>query len=261
MSTENDAKDQLIGALQEEVSDLRRMLTNLTEASTRSRDQELSWVYAMEGNRDGIWDWNIVTNEVFFSQRWKEMLGFDEDEVSNEVSEWESRIHADDRETVFGILKAHLEGETRYYKTEHRLRCKDGSYRWILARGKILSWTDEDKPLRMVGTHTDVTERKEEEAVRQRLLDELSEALSQVKQLSGLLPICSSCKKIRDDQGYWSQIETYIRTHSEASFSHGICPECAGKLYPELKSAKPGRRSPADEPADAPADESAKSHD
>ena len=59
--------------------------------------------------------------------------------------------------------------------------------------------------------------------------------LSQIRNLSGLLPICANCKKIRDDQGYWNQIETYIRGHSDARFSHGICPECVKKLYPELE--------------------------
>ncbi len=65
------------------------------------------------------------------------------------------------------------------------------------------------------------------------MIEELKEALATVNQLSGMLPICSSCKKIRDDRGYWNQIEAYIRDHSEAEFSHGICPECARKLYPE----------------------------
>lgn len=68
---------------------------------------------------------------------------------------------------------------------------------------------------------------------RRRLIHDLQNALNEVKQLSGLLPICASCKKIRDDKGYWNQIETYISAHSEAQFTHGICPECAKKLYPE----------------------------
>jgi hypothetical protein len=68
---------------------------------------------------------------------------------------------------------------------------------------------------------------------RERLILQLQEALAQVKTLRGLLPICASCKKVRDDRGYWSQIETYIGHHSEAEFTHGICPECAKKLYPE----------------------------
>jgi hypothetical protein len=69
---------------------------------------------------------------------------------------------------------------------------------------------------------------------RERLILELQNALAQVKTLSGLLPICSSCKKIRDDQGYWNQLEVYIQDHSEAVFSHSLCPDCAKKLYPEI---------------------------
>jgi PAS domain S-box-containing protein len=79
----------------------------------------------------------------------------------------------------------------------------------------------------------DVTELKRTEAAREKLIQELQKALSQVRKLSGMLPICASCKKIRDDQGYWQQVEAYITTHSEAEFSHGVCPECAKKLYPE----------------------------
>jgi PAS domain S-box-containing protein len=84
----------------------------------------------------------------------------------------------------------------------------------------------------------DITERKLVEKERERLILELTEALSKVKILSGLLPICASCKKIRNDEGYWEQIEMYIRDHSEAEFSHSICPECTEKLYPEYHKKK-----------------------
>jgi len=77
-------------------------------------------------------------------------------------------------------------------------------------------------------------EKEKAEQERIRYVEELQKALQEVKQLSGLLPICSSCKKIRDDKGYWNQIENYIHDHSEAEFSHGICPDCAKKLYPEF---------------------------
>jgi FixJ family two-component response regulator len=77
-------------------------------------------------------------------------------------------------------------------------------------------------------------QRRQAEQEREKVICELTEALSEVKTLSGLLPICASCKKIRDDKGYWNQIEVYIRKHSGAEFSHGICPECARKLYPEI---------------------------
>ncbi|MBW1859464.1 MAG: PAS domain-containing protein [Deltaproteobacteria bacterium] len=80
----------------------------------------------------------------------------------------------------------------------------------------------------------DITERKRAEEERERLIGQLQAALAKVKTLSGLLPLCSSCKRIRDDQGYWQQIEAYIRDHSEAEFSHSLCPECAKKLYPEV---------------------------
>ena len=82
------------------------------------------------------------------------------------------------------------------------------------------------------GHHLDQRDQAEQE--QERLIYKLREALARVKQLSGLLPICSSCKKIRDDQGYWNQIENYLKQHSEAEFTHGICPECARRLYPEL---------------------------
>ena len=80
----------------------------------------------------------------------------------------------------------------------------------------------------------EVAERKRVEQEREKMIIELQQALAEIKKLSGLLPICASCKKIRDDQGYWQQIEAYIRDHSEAEFSHSLCPECAKKLYPEL---------------------------
>jgi PAS domain S-box-containing protein len=234
MSNQTNRNEKLLRDLQNQVADLKRSMTNLTEAIALSGDREMSWVFALEGNRDGVWDWNAITNEVFFSRRWKDMLGFDEDEISNHLSEWDKRVHPDDRDAVYADLNAHLNGETSYYENEHRLLCKDGSYKWIHDRGKVLSWTEDGKPLRVVGTHSDVTLRKEAELENNRLMKELREALANVKVLTGLLPICASCKKIRDDKGYWNQIEIFIRDHSEANFSHGICPDCAIKLYPEL---------------------------
>jgi PAS domain S-box-containing protein len=80
----------------------------------------------------------------------------------------------------------------------------------------------------------EAAERKQADKEREKLILELRDALTRIKTLSGLLPICASCKKIRNDKGYWEQMEIYIRDHSEADFSHGICPECAKKLYPDL---------------------------
>ncbi|MGV1099125.1 hypothetical protein ACUUL3_06885 [Thiovibrio sp. JS02] len=83
----------------------------------------------------------------------------------------------------------------------------------------------------------EIEERKKAEAEKETLIQELRKALQEVKVLSGFLPICASCKKIRDDKGYWSQIEEYISKHSQAEFSHGICPDCSKKLYPEIHDA------------------------
>ncbi len=85
-----------------------------------------------------------------------------------------------------------------------------------------------------VAVKEDITARKQTEAERDQLIQELQDALANVKSLSGLLPICAGCKKIRDDKGYWSQVESYIQKHSEAKFSHGLCPDCIKKLYPDL---------------------------
>jgi hypothetical protein len=102
----------------------------------------------------------------------------------------------------------------------------------------IFLFNDKGERIGAVGTIRDITERKCIEEEREQLIAELQKALSEVKTLGGLLPICASCKKIRDDQGYWQQIEGYIREHTEAEFSHSICPECAKKLYPDLYEDK-----------------------
>jgi PAS domain S-box-containing protein len=85
-----------------------------------------------------------------------------------------------------------------------------------------------------MASFVDITKRKEIEVDREKLIVKLQDALAKIKTLRGIIPICASCKKIRDDKGYWNELENYIREHSEADFSHGICPECVKELYPEL---------------------------
>lgn len=92
----------------------------------------------------------------------------------------------------------------------------------------------------------DITERRRTQKEREDLIDKLQKALADIKTLSGLVPICASCKRIRDDKGFWNQIESYISKHSQAQFSHGLCPECSRKLYPELFEDKPAESAPAD---------------
>jgi diguanylate cyclase (GGDEF)-like protein/PAS domain S-box-containing protein len=130
----------------------------LVERNLRESDER--WQFALEGAGDGIWDWNAQTNQAYYSHRWKAMLGFEPDEIGDTLDEWDKRIHPDDRENTYFILNRHLAGETEIYICEHRLRCKDGNYKWILDRGKVIERTPDGKPLRVMGTHTDVTQRK-----------------------------------------------------------------------------------------------------
>ncbi len=99
---------------------------------------------------------------------------------------------------------------------------------------------DSGKTTLIATTERDITEKKAAMLKMEQTIDALQKALAEVKTLRGFLPICASCKKIRDDNGYWNQIEAYIRDHSEVEFSHGICPDCAKKLYPELLSKDSG---------------------
>ena len=120
---------------------------------------------------------------------------------------------------------------------EHRILRRDGQVRHVVVHVRALKDFSGDL-VRLYGATQDITERKKAEVERENLILELREALSRVKALSGLLPICSYCKKIRNDRGDWEVIEKYIRSHSGADFSHSICPECARSLHPGLSSGK-----------------------
>ncbi|MBE9216034.1 PAS domain-containing protein [Plectonema cf. radiosum LEGE 06105] len=131
------------------------------------RESEQRWQLAVKGTNDGIWDWNVKTNQVFFSTRWKEMLGYADQEIKNNLDEWSSRVHPEDIDWVMQTIQNHFDNKTPFYISEHRLRCKDGTYKWILDRGQAL-WDADGNVVRMAGSHTDITERKlAEEQLRQ----------------------------------------------------------------------------------------------
>jgi len=132
------------------------------------KDSEERWKFALEGAGDGVWDWNIEQNRVFFSKQWKGMLGYIDSEIHNDFEEWQKRVHPDDLQNSLEKVKKHLKGETPLYSNTHRLLCKDGSYKWILARAKIIEYDSIRNPIRMIGTHTDLSERiKIEEALKE----------------------------------------------------------------------------------------------
>ncbi|MDQ7061603.1 MAG: PAS domain S-box protein [Sulfurimonas sp.] len=122
---------------------------------------------ALLGNNDGVWDWNIITNEVYYSPRWKEMLGYENDELPSDFSSWKNNLHPDEVQNNFEYIEEHMESKNAYFELTHRLKHKNGTWVWILARGKKI--LDEDgNVLRMIGTHTDISAQKK---VEQELRD------------------------------------------------------------------------------------------
>lgn len=143
-------------------------------------------------------------------------------------------VHEDDRE----ILEKHLKLESEndgVLEVHFRIIDKSGEVRWISHVCQAV-YDSEGHYLGRRASNRDSTRRILAEKEREVLIDNLKEALTKVKTLSGFIPICPSCKKIRDDEGYWNQIEKYLKEHSEAEFTHALCPECARKLYPDLYS-------------------------
>ena len=114
---------------------------------------------ALLGNKDGLWDWNILTDDVYFSPRWKDILGYKDDEIKNHLSSWESRVHPDDLSDIYREVDKNFNKQTDYFEITYRMKHKDGHWVWILDRGKAL-FDEEGKAYRMIGTHTDVTENK-----------------------------------------------------------------------------------------------------
>jgi len=156
-------------------------------------------------------------------------------------------VHPDDRQKATYRINERRTGERSAEPLELRLFPKQRASNALTINSRTIDSKpvflvtavglyrlDKPKTENFMGTQgivKDISVRKRFEQEREKLIKELQDALAKVKKLSGLLPICASCKKIRDDKGYWNQIETYIREHSEAEFSHGICPECGKKLY------------------------------
>lgn len=153
-------------------------LTDVTEIELILERHE----YAMVGANDGIWDWDIPKNTIYFSPRWRSMLGLDEKTIGNTFAEFEALVHPDDMVNIMQKVRAHLEGGVPYV-TMMRMRHRDGRWLWILARGKVVEWTMDGIPLRMVGTHTDITEVKEKEAKIEELRTLLKNILDSVENL------------------------------------------------------------------------------
>ena len=206
------------------------LLRQRADTALRRKDEELTDFFenAVEAlNRSGP-DGRIL----WANQAELDLLGCSREEyIGHHVAEF----HVD-KDLAEKMLERLARGET-LESYEARLRCKDGRIKHVLIDANVL-WEDGH----FVHTRSftrDVTALREAQEKQDSLLRELQDALGKIKVLRGLLPICSSCKKVRDDNGYWNKIEVYISEHSEAEFSHGVCPDCLKKLYPKYSGGTP----------------------
>ena len=140
-------------------------ITARKQAEAELLDSEKRWKLALESAGDGVWDWHVQTGEEYFSKRCKEIYGFAEHEIPNRSDALDGRTHPDDLPQMLLDRESHFSGETVTYTNEHRILCKDGQWKWVLTRGMVISRDAKGKPLRMIGTHTDISARKSAEAL------------------------------------------------------------------------------------------------
>jgi len=192
-------------------------ITSRKEMEKALRESEARWNFALEGSGDGVWDWDANTNEVFFSKQWKEMLGYSDSEIGNTLSEWDKRIHPDDKIACYADLEKHFAGVTEIYMNEHRMLCKDGTYKWIFDRGKVVNWQPDGRPHRVIGTHTDITKRKKTEQSllaaieKEKELNELKSKFISVASHEFRTPLSTILASSESLASYWERMTTEQR--------------------------------------------------
>jgi PAS domain S-box-containing protein len=214
-----------------ELEDLRQKVEKL-EATLRRTSQDFRIV------ADFTYDWEYWITASgwlqYVSPSCERITGYRPQEFTEDLSLLERIVHPDDRSFVEMHMCEDVNNpEKPPQAVDFRIVDRSGTVRWIGHECQSV-FGDRGEWLGRRCSNRDITERKKAEEQKESLLVSLQEAFAKIKILSGFLPICASCKKIRDDEGYWHQIESYISDHSDAEFSHGICPTCARRLYPEL---------------------------
>lgn len=158
-----------------ETQSVGRDTTERHLAEEELKENEERWKFALEGAGDGLWDWRVDTGDVVFSRQWKSMLGYEDHELANRVESWSSLVHPDDLPSALVAIKTHFDRRTPGYTCEFRMKCRDGSWKWILARGLVIERDAKGRPLRMIGTHKDnsaLKSAKEREESNLRMLAE-----------------------------------------------------------------------------------------
>ncbi|MEG4965123.1 PAS domain-containing protein [Microcoleus sp. B6-A1] len=138
-------------------------ISDRKQAEAALQISEERFYLAFEGSAMGLWDWNLATGEVYFNPRWKMMLGYEVEEVENSFASWEKLVHPEDLSPAQAALNAHLEGKNPTYEVEFRMLTKSGEWKWILAQAKVMEHDASGNPLRMTGTHIDISDRKQAE--------------------------------------------------------------------------------------------------
>jgi len=168
--------------LSQMVAAMNAMRERLRLSYRQLQENEFRWKAALEGAGHGVWDFNVRTGQVIFSRRWMEMLGFAENELPNHIDTYRLLAHPDDQRVAFRLLEANLNGSSRNYAMEQRMMCKDGSWKWIVARGTVIEQDEHGGAVRMIGTHTDFTERRNAEMEMARLLQAAEAARSALRE-------------------------------------------------------------------------------
>jgi PAS domain S-box-containing protein len=218
----------LFTALAGSQAELRSMNAKL---SALSEEQQL----LLDHTKDFIYRHDPSGQITYVSPAVERITGFRPDEWRNHYThhDTDNPVNRNGHAIAEEMLKTGTCGQPYTAEVKH----KDGRTVWLEINKQ--SYVVDGKVAGFIGVARDITRRINLEEGQKKLIAELQDALASIRTLRGMLPICSSCKKIRDDKGYWNQIEAYVSDHSEAEFSHSICPECIKKLYPELSANLP----------------------
>ena len=156
--------------------------------NSQNQSEKTKWQLAVDISNIGIWDFDAKLNKVYFSESSKRIIGFEHDDTfGDNINDWNDRVHPEDKEKYFQDYQDHINGLKPIYINEHRVKCKDGSYKWILDKGQIIEWDENDKPTRFVGTHVDITDHVENEIKLSNTLNLVSKQNNKLKNFAHIV--------------------------------------------------------------------------